>query len=203
MHATALAEAVVFERRRRGLVVPTGVHAVAALVRGSQVGGDGYLRARLPAAREELRAEVVDEPLDDRCVIMLDALPPDDAMYYSAEEHVLDFGGKSSIIFNEIEARHCFVGGSQEQYIQYLTRPDLPRGALPLWRFVPVTEVKAYAGLTVVPKKTAGRQRKTLMQCAANYAWADPSARSNLGMLGGTALGSLHAPWRRVGSCIV
>jgi hypothetical protein len=194
VHATALAEAVVYERRRRGLTVPSGVHAVAALVRGSLVGGDGYLRARQPAAREELSAAMVDEPLDERCVIMIDALPADDAMFYSKEEHVLDYSGKSSIIFNEIETRHCFVGGSQDQYIQYLTRSDLPRGALPLWRFVPVSQVKAYAGLTVVPKKTAGRQRKILMQCAANYAWSDPSARANLGMLGGSALGALHAP---------
>jgi hypothetical protein len=63
-----------------------------------------------------------------------------------------------------------------------------------MWRFVRLGDVRAYAGLTVVKKKQEGRQRKILMQCAANYAFSDVRRRVDHGLHGGAAFASMHAP---------
>ena len=186
-------EASRFERQRRGLTAPTGAQAVHTLIKSSVVDGS-YVKPLAHTARVSLLASAVDEPGDPRCVYMLDVLPEEDSLYYSRESNVTDYDAKSEIIFNEIETRHTFIGGSEGEYLAYLHRADLPRGDFPLWRFVGLHEVRAYAGLTVVAKKAEGRQRKILMQCAANYIWQDISARSNQGLHGGSALGALHAP---------
>ena len=61
-------------------------------------------------------------------------------------------------------------GGSYDEYVKYLMRPDIPRS---MWRFVASRdEVSAIAGVSAVPKKD-GRQRKLLMQCSANYMFSD------------------------------
>ena len=192
-HRDALAEASRSERQRRGLTAPTGAQAVHTLIKSSVVDGS-YVKPLVRLARIPLLASAVDEPSDPRCVFMLDVLPEEDSLYYSCESNVTDYDSKSETIFNEIEDRHTFIGGSEREYLAYLLRTDLPQGDFPLWRFVGLDEVRAYAGLTVVAKKAEGRQRKILMQCAANYIWQDISTRSNQGLHGGSALGAMHAP---------
>ena len=186
-----LEEAAPFERRRREQA-PTGVHSVSSLLKVSET--EVYSQRPHAVARESLRANDVDEPADDACVEMLAALPDEDAMLHASEHNVVERSGKSQVIFEEIEERHCFIGGSLDSYAEYLRRPDLPRGERAMWRFVKTSEVKAYASMTVVPKKQPGHQRKILMQCAANYVFCDVRRRANHGLHGGGAFASLHAP---------
>ena len=103
----------------------------------------------------------------------------------------MDTAGKSTDQFEALEEQYGFLGGSYDEYVKYLMRPDIPRS---MWRFVASRdEVSAIAGVSAVPKKD-GRQRKLLMQCSANYMFSDVRLRSELGMMGGSALGGLHAP---------
>ena len=76
-----------------------------------------------------------------------------------------------------------------EEYIKYFRRP-LPTQ---MWHWETVEAVKAIAGFSVVLKKDPSKQRKLLMQCAANYWWSDCRKRENHGMLGGVALARVHA----------
>ena len=114
-----------------------------------------------------------------------------DRNYYAEEKNVIEWSGKSSEIFWELEERFGFLGGSFAEYLKYHHRGDLPAD---MWKWVSARDVKAYAGLSVVLKKGGPRQRKLLMQCASNYAWSDVRSRANLGLHGGTALGSIYAP---------
>ena len=112
-------------------------------------------------------------------------LSPLRSLFYAEEANVLDTCAKSVAQFEELEAHYCFLGGSYDEYVRYMLRSDLPPG---MWRFVTDrAEVKAIAGFSAVAKKN-GRQRKLLMQCAANYMFADVSERSELGMMGGLRL---------------
>ncbi len=143
---------------------------------------------RTPQNHIELVADGIDEPQDDRFVPMLEALAPEEASYYTSEANVLDYSGKSSVLFSEIEQRYGFVGGSSEAYANYFLRKDLPAR---LWHFALAEDVKAVAGFAVVSKKQEGRQRKLLMMCAANYLWADARGRADHGLRGGDALSRL------------
>ena len=81
-----------------------------------------------------------------------------------------------------------FVGGAQEEYAKYLGLPHVT----PLWRFVLATEVKGYAGISVVLKRDGVMLRKVLMPCASNYWWTSPSERHDHGMLGGEAFSRMN-----------
>ena len=149
-------------RRSSGL---TGVHAARALlkVQEEQV----YGSQGSPASRETLLADAIDEPACVSPVVnMLEALPAEDSLYYQDERNVIDATGKSAVLFAEIEAQYGFAAGSESEYVKYLRRPDLPRG---MWRWATRESVRAIAGVSTVKKNTPGRQRKLLMQCAANY----------------------------------
>ena len=112
-------------------------------------------------------------------------------MYSSCEENVIDWTGKSQVLFNEIESQYAFVGGTHSEYIRYFEPPDLPDE---MWTFTCAQNVRAVAGFSVVPNKNGIDQCKLLMQRSANYAWCSGKDRSNFGLLGGAALASVHVP---------
>ena len=183
----ALRESLRLRMARRDFDL-SGAPAVAALLKEDRVDRYGsYDRATGP--QTELIAEKVDEPSPGRHVMMLDALPPEEASFYAEERHVVDAYGKSDIIFSEIEDRYGFVGGSYKEYAAYFSRQDVGH----LWDFETQENVRAVAGFSTVRKKS-GRLRKLLMQCSANYMLSDVRARASQGMLGGSALGSVCAP---------
>ena len=43
--------------------------------------------------------------------------------------------GKSKSIFNELEEQYPFVGGSEQDYVKYLRRDDIPAG---MWHYIPL-----------------------------------------------------------------
>ena len=170
----ALEDAARYERDCRGLA-PTGGHGTElASRRGDQ---DTYTGERKGDTKHVvLDAMAVAEPADDHAVELLEALPENERAYYAEERHVLDYKGKSAVIFDELEARFGFVGGSTEEYARYLMREDLPKD---MWSFEAPADVQAYCGFSVVPKKDATKQREILMMCASNYVWSDPHARGS------------------------
>ena len=110
--------ASVFARARRDLGL-TGDHAgrpgqqtFAAILTKEGVGADGYARVSKSTPMVPLLASLLDEPLDESCVDMLLALPPDEAWYYTKEEHLLELSCKSRVIMQEIESHYGFAGGS-------------------------------------------------------------------------------------------
>ena len=104
-------EASSFERVRRGLG-PTGAHSAASLLKLDLA--DRYTGGGTGQAHEELRAMDIDEPKDLATVDMLPALSVEESAYYSEESHVVDWNGKSKHIFDELEDRYVFVGGTEE-----------------------------------------------------------------------------------------
>ncbi|CAK0800419.1 unnamed protein product [Prorocentrum cordatum] len=185
----ALQDAARYERDCRGLA-PTGGHgAELAHDRGPQ---DAYTGERKSASKHVMMcASAVAEPPDDHVVDLLEALPEGERQCYSDELNVLDYSGKSGVIFEELEERFAFVGGSTSEHARYLMRDDLPKD---MWTFEAPCDVQAYCGFSCVPKKDPTKQRKVLMMCASNYAWADPHQRGDHGMHGGAAMASMRAP---------
>ena len=115
-----------------------------------------YLNTTFTRRYETLRPQSIDEPPDERRVMMLDALPTELSSYYSAEWNVIDWTGKSETILKQITEQFAFVGGTPSAYVQYFLRKDLPKT---LWNFTTLDNVRAYTGFLVVPKKAPGRQR--------------------------------------------
>ena len=130
-----------------------------------------------------LDASLIDEPKDDKIVPMLEALSPEESLYYAAEENVLDMCGKSAALMADIEDHYAFVGGPLEEYIRYFKRPDLPRN---MWTWGLEDSVKAVCGFSVVGKKN-GHLRKLLMACSTNYCLDDVRVRADHGLVAGTA----------------
>ena len=106
----------------------------------------------------------------------------------AGREHVVETEGKSEAIFREIEEHYGFVGGTLDEYLKYLSRPDVGS----LWQWDRSRNIKATAGISCVLKKNGVDQRKLIMQCAANYMFADPTTRADLGMCGGSAIGVMR-----------
>ena len=189
LHCLCLREAARLERSRRTDFLDrggelTGAQATASLLKNHA--DSRYGARRGPEVPQiPLQSDLLDEPVVEQVVMMLDALSPEESAFYAQESHVLDLAGKSTAQFEEIELHYGFIGGSYDEYVRYLLRSDLPRS---MWRFVcDEGDVKAIAGFSAVAKKD-GRQRKLLMQCAANYLFADVGQRSELGMMGGRHL---------------
>ena len=81
---------------------------------------------------------------------MLEALSAEEAAFYAAEENVLEWGGKSMVIFRELEVRYGFVGGSYRELLALFHRNDIDPT---IWNWQLQHTVKAIAGLSFVPKK--------------------------------------------------
>ncbi|CAK0804568.1 unnamed protein product, partial [Prorocentrum cordatum] len=161
----ALQGAARYERDCRGLA-PTGGHgAELAHDRGPQ---GAYTGERKSVSKHVMMcASAVAEPPDDRVADLLEALLEGERQCYSDELNVLDYSGKSGVIFEELEDMRTF---------------EAP------------CDVRAYCGFSCVPKEDPTKQRKVLMICASNYVWADPHQRGGHGMHGGAAMASMSAP---------
>ena len=185
-HAMILREAARLSKARRG--IPTGVLALNAVLKSSDNAAYGH-RVR-KVSQVPMKADVIDEPGSSEHVVdMLKGLPEEEAQFYQFEENVVDWEGKSEVIFRELEEQYGFVGGTELEYIRYFRRTDIDPT---MWGWGLKENVRAIAGFSVVPKKDPTRQRKLLMQVASNYLWCDPKNRSNLGMHGGGSIGRLH-----------
>ncbi len=169
-------------RARRGLGL-TGVRDAAAILLKTSPDADGYVRAQ-KVRQVSMLADKMVEPQVNTSIDMLEVLPVEDSCFYSLEEHVVETEGKSETIFREIEGHYGFVGGTLEEYLKYLGRPDVEA----LWQWDLTINIKATAGISCVLKKNGIDQRKLIMQCAANYMFADPTSRADLGMGGGSAI---------------
>ena len=188
-----LNSASIIVRARRGLSL-TGVQTspVATLLK-MPLDEWGYIKND-KVKQVPMIADRMVEPSTDNVIDMLSALPEDDRIYYGQEANLVETSGKSSVLFKEIEERYGFIGGSQAEYLKYLHRPDVQH----LWNWAKIEDVRAVAGISTVLKKDGYSQRKLIMQCAANYAFQDPTTRANLGMGGGSALVRCHVPSDRV-----
>lgn len=171
-----------FDRVRRSLGL-TGVHSATASLMKTPLDEWGYMK-KSTVKQVPMIADRIKEPSDQSCIDMLEVLPEEDAIYYSEEMNVIDKNGKSEQLFKEIEEQYGFIGGTKEEYLKYLHRPDVQY----LWKWDTMDNIKAVAGVSTVLKKNQHDQRKLIMQCAANYAFQDPRDRADLGMGGGGAL---------------
>ena len=177
--------------RWRGIDRCTGVQAAAKLAKSSPSALYGLHAHRVPHA--VLRASLVDEPLSDKRVLMLEALPRDESLYYAEESHVVREGASSEALFADITEHYTFVGGSQAEYLKYLHRSH-PKG---MWAWATSDQVRATCGFSVVekkPKDNVVRLRKLLMCCPANYCLEDVRPRDDLGLYGGGLLSKLLLP---------
>ena len=187
-HRLALREASRLYRARRSLD-SSGVAALETLTKANL---DTYSVRKDKVAQVPLIAEAIDELGPESPVVnMLEALPADEATFYSAEQNVVDYSGKSESIFRDLERHYGFVGGPLEEYLKYFARPDLPAG---MWHWRRADGVRAVAGFSTVPKKDPSRLRKLLMSVASNYMWAPAVGRAHHGLYGGSALTSAHVP---------
>lgn len=127
----------------------------------------GYMK-KSTVKQVPMIADRIKEPSDQSCIDMLEVLPEEDAIYYSEEMNVIDKNGKSEQLFKEIEEQYGFIGGTKEEYLKYLHRPE---DVQYLWKWDTMDNIKAVAGVSTVLKKNQHDQRKLIMQCAANYAF--------------------------------
>ncbi len=174
----------VLARARRGVSltgVPTAA-AVAMLLK-QQLDDDGYLKYS-GVRQVPMIADRMVEPAETRSIDMLEVLPLEDREFYGSEENVVDPNGKCEAFFKELETQYGFVGGSETEYLRYLAREDVRH----LWEWDLMSNVRAVAGISTVPKKNGVDQRKLVMQVASNYMFSDPTIRAQLGMHGGAAL---------------
>ena len=121
---------------------------------------------------------------------MLECLPEHLRELYSKEENIVVAQQRSQVIFEELQVTYGFVGGSYQEYIKYFARQDYDTT---MWHWADVSDVRAIAGMSAVPKSDPQKQRKLLMQCAANYFWRSVDERADLGMTAGGALATAHS----------
>ena len=96
------------------------------------------------------QAVLLDEPLDQFAVSMLEALPRQEAEHYSSEQNVVSEMAGLTESLAEIERHYAFVGGPLPEYVEYFHRSNLPVG---MWSFATASKVKAEGGFSAVPKK--------------------------------------------------
>ena len=183
VHCLALREAHRLRLARRGCDL-TGVHALEELIHKTASLPYG-VASKVP--QEAMRAKDIDEPGKEDLVVvkMLEVMSAEEAAFYEKEENVIDYREKSKTLFDELQRYYGFIGGTEDQYAEYFCRQDI---CPTLWHFATVEEVKAIAGMSTVPKKAAGRQRKLIMLVAANYLWSDVRRREEHGLHGGGAI---------------
>lgn len=165
----------------------TGVQQALSTLMKAPLDESGYVRPS-GVRQVPLQAELVVEPKDEGYIEMLQALPDEDSRYYSREAHVVDWEGKSTTLFKEIEERYGFIGGTLDEYVRYLGRQDVAH----LWEWDLLSNVRAIAGVSTVLKKNGRDQRKLIMQVASNYVFEDVTTRADIGMGGGSSLSRCH-----------
>ncbi len=103
----------------------------------------------------------------------------------------MEIDKRSKILFDGLQLQYGFIGGAYSEYVAYLNRSDVDPD---LWDWSDKDGVKCIAGVAAVPKKDRRRQRKLLMQVAANYAWCSVDDRTDLGMATGSSMGLVFSP---------
>ena len=81
-------------------------------------------------------ANIAEPPIGAPVVEMLEALPPREREFYSDEDNVIDPVGKCDAVFQELQERHAFIGGSYSEYVAYMNRTDMPPD---IWHFSTAT----------------------------------------------------------------
>ena len=117
VHARALSEAARLERGRRTFGL-SGAHAVASMLKTEPAWRYSF-KDDTSAAHEVLRADDVDEPDHNVTVDLLDAIPVEEAEFYSDEGRVVDYPRFTAETFAEIQTRYGFGGGTEEEYEKY------------------------------------------------------------------------------------
>ncbi len=178
-------------KERRGLACRTaGAQVTAQLIKADAI--ERYRIVKKAHNQVPLLAHAVDEPIPGApCVDMLQALPDRERQFYAREDNVVVLEQRSKILFDELQEQYGFIGGDYAQYVNYFLRTDVDAD---LWHWVDASQVKCVAGVSAVPKKDRSRQRKLLMQVAANYAWQPVNDRTELGMGAGGSLSTVFAP---------
>jgi len=176
-----ISKVAVIVRARRGESL-TGVHqapelATACLLKAS-IDDYGYLKTTKHKQVSLIADRMVEPDPNITPISMLQHLPQSEAIFYSCEDNVIDTKGKCKELAWELESRFCFVGGSETEYVKYLSSSK----SQPLWQWSKASQVRAYSGVSTVVKKDNFTQRKLMMQCVANYWFCDIKKRSELGM---------------------
>ena len=164
---------------RRSVLI--GAHACSTLLKTPPA--EGYSPTKRIAQVPFVASQIVEPQPLSPVVHMLEALPPEEASFYSTEASVLMPSGVCPALLADLERQYGFLGGGRSEWVQYLNRTDIPEA---MWTFLEEQEVKARAGVSAVPKKLGGTLRKLVMAVPANYLFRDPKTRANHGM-GGTS----------------
>ncbi len=181
------AATVALARRELGPGRSQGAHLAQELIKMDLV--DRYhFQPRNNLMVPMVAANIAEPPIGAPVVEMLEALPLREREFYSDEDNVIDPVGKCDAVFQELQERHAFIGGSYSEYVAYMNRTDMPPD---IWHFSTADDVKAVAGVTCVHKKCGVLQRKIIMQVASNYWFSSVDERTNLGMTGGSAVSGL------------
>ena len=133
-----------------------------------------------------IAAKIAEPSCPEKKVVMLDALPPEVASFYSCEEKVLQEGGSEPDELNALAKVSRGIGGARSQYVAYFNRPEIK----PLWNWIKDGDQKATMGFKAVTKKD-GSQRKILTVLQANYMFGPPWRRGDLGLYGAASLAAL------------
>ena len=124
VHTLALREACRLSRARRDFDL-SGVAAVEAMTKSTRSGP--YSMRSVGVTQVPMVAHAIHKPpKSSKAIPLLEALPHEEACFYSLEHNVLDLNGKNQFSFRTIEQHYGFVGGSEQQYVQYFHRDDLP-----------------------------------------------------------------------------
>ena len=111
------ARSVALREAKRIALVRSGhgqsAHAIPKLLKSVHVSS---CSASKPVEhRIALLADAIDEPEHEVVVPTLECLSPEEAEFDSTESHVVELEGKSSTIFQEIEAHYGFVAGPTDE----------------------------------------------------------------------------------------
>ena len=184
--------AVRYAQQSVGVRRPDGVTGVQAISELLKLSAESYSKGKglqKTSVHADFVADRIDEVVSLKTVPMLDALPDLEASFYAEESNVVDWSGKSETLKEELEQHYGFLGGSRDEWVKYLLRPDLPPG---LWTFKRRADIKAINGVSAVYKKNPEKLRKLIMAVPANYIWCDVRGRADHGLGGGGALSLLR-----------
>ena len=93
-------------------------------------------------------AKLIAEPSQPHSLPILEMLPPALAEFYSSEESVLQGGQTDAKQLTILRRLGSKIGGSRDQYIQYLNRTDVIQADL--WSFLSHDKVKGMAAFKAV-----------------------------------------------------
>ena len=106
-HALHVCSPFSLERRQSAV---TGAQAAAELLKVEE----NHIYGPRTHAQVPFISDRVVEPTNDITVDLLEVLPAEEAAFYSSEENVVDWSGKTEEMLAEINRRFGFLGGSEE-----------------------------------------------------------------------------------------